>query len=132
MKSLTNVGSVILEDKQAGKKVDLKKEQSYTFLSSPSDKADRFVFHFSGFITGIEDVQVKELSAHYGSGIITIQGIGRADVGNNLSIYNVQGQLLYRQRVANEGTCTINKSLDKGIYIVRIDGNTTVLKLSVK
>jgi len=132
LNSISAVSSIILYDKQTGKTTDLKKTPTYTFLSSPSDKTDRFVLRFSGNTTGMEDLNIKELSAYYTSGFITVQGLQESDVSNDIMVYNIQGQLLHRQVITDADVCRINKVLDKGIYLIKISGNPNVIKLPVK
>jgi hypothetical protein len=54
------------------------------------------------------------------SGFFTIEGFGYSSLTNEIEIYNSQGVLVYSQKL-DSGTTTINISLSKGIYLVKVD-----------
>ncbi|MDR1981908.1 MAG: T9SS type A sorting domain-containing protein [Tannerellaceae bacterium] len=131
--SLVSVNSVILEDKKTGAKTDLLRTPSYTFVSSPYDKTDRFILHFASSPVGIDNIQTSSpaVNAYYDAGSIYIQGLQDEDNGRIVSIYDVQGQLIHRQEIAGTTPCRISKSLNKGIYILKIAGKEHIIKLPV-
>lgn len=131
--SLQSVQQVVLEDTKTGKKTDLTQTPSYTFTSSPVDKADRFVLHFSPTGTDLIDTEMAaSLSAYYEGGVITLQGLQDSDSGNSVYLYNIQGQLIHKDRVANIPVMQVHKALASGIYILRVEHNSQVIKLFVK
>jgi hypothetical protein len=132
LNSLRSVTSVIIEDHKTGRLVDLMKT-SFTFLSSPSDKADRFTLHFNSGLVGTDDVKATApLSAHYAFGQVTVQGLTEKALNKEVMIYNMQGQLLHKQIVTTIEPLQIKKFLDKGVYIVNIAEEPQAIKLWVK
>ncbi|MDR1881079.1 MAG: hypothetical protein LBQ78_09105, partial [Tannerellaceae bacterium] len=130
--SLVSVNGVVLEDKKTGAKTDLLRTPSYTFVSTPYDKTDRFVLHFTSSPVGIDDIPTSSaVYAYYDAGSIYIQGLQDEDNGRAVFVYDVQGQLIHRQEIAGTTPCRIDKSLNKGIYILKIAGREHVIKLPV-
>lgn len=132
--SLQSVRSVILEDTKTGEKTDLILKPSYTFVSSPTDHNERFILHFRTTPTGIDEIEssAMPLSASYTNGVINLYGLRDADLGHTASVYSMQGQLLYQQKITENPSCRLYKSLTTGIYIIKVDGNSDVIKLPVK
>ncbi|MDR0749074.1 MAG: hypothetical protein LBF62_05840 [Tannerellaceae bacterium] len=132
LNSLKSITSVVIEDHKTGKRTDLMKT-SYTFLSSPSDKADRFTLHFSNGLVSTDDIKVTPpLSAYYSSGQVVVQGLTEKALNREAMIYNMQGQLLYKQTVTAVEPLLMKKFLDKGAYIVNVSGEARAIKLWVK
>ena len=133
IQSLQSVQSVILEDTKTGKKTDLMATPSYTFTSSPADHNERFILHFSKGPMSVDEIESTiPLNASYVNGAIHLRGLRDADSGQMASVYSMQGQLLHRQKIADVSSCILNRSLTAGIYVVRVDNNPKVVKLSVK
>jgi hypothetical protein len=132
LNSLKSIASVIMEDHKTGKLIDLMKT-SYTFLSSPSDKADRFTLHFNSSLVSTDDIKATApLSAYYSSGQVVVQGLTEKALNKEAMIYNMQGQLLYKQAVTAIEPLLMKKFLDKGAYIVNIAEEPQAIKLWVK
>jgi hypothetical protein len=131
LNSLVSVGYVLLEDTQTGVLTDLKQTPSYTFASSPSDKSDRFVLHFtSNPVTSTDDLSRSTLHAFYESGVLRIWGLQASDRGSDVSVFNMQGQLIHRQPLTETSPCLIFKNLVPGVYVVK--NNAAVIKFAVK
>ncbi|MDH6306318.1 hypothetical protein M2463_002992 [Parabacteroides sp. PH5-13] len=131
LESLQSVQEVILEDTQTGKKSSLMRNAVYRFTSSPGDSPARFVLHFRNTATGMEAIEEKAFTASYRNGITSVYGLDEADRGEYLYLYNVKGELLYREKVTELFPQRIRKALTTGVYILRTEkGRTT--KLSVK
>ncbi|MDR2811276.1 MAG: hypothetical protein LBB84_12115 [Tannerellaceae bacterium] len=131
LNSLVSVSYVTLEDTKTGTLTDLIRTPSYTFASSPSDKPDRFVLHFTSNSTGTDNVNRSATpSASYEGGIIRIYGLKESDRGSEVSIFNMQGQLIHRQPLEETTPCLIRKNLAGGVYVVRNQG--AVMKFVVK
>lgn len=132
LESLQSITQVILEDTKTGIKTDLTDIPSYTFMSYPTDQSDRFTLHFSSTPMSINDVVSSVApNAYYQNGVIYIQKLQNDDLGKEISVYNMQGQILHKERVREITPCKITKVLDTGIYVIRIDNNHTT-KLFVK
>ena len=127
LESLVSVSNVILEDTKTGAKVDLRQTPEYSFTSSPSDKADRFILRFAGALTGVEEATTTNVHATYADGIISVHGLQESDLGNSISLYNMSGQQFYAGRVNETSPCHIQKDLSKGAYILKISKHTCKL-----
>lgn len=127
LESLVSVSNVILEDTKTGAKVDLRQTPEYSFTSSPSDKADRFVLRFAGTSTGVEESTATNVRATYADGIIFVHGLQESDLGNSIALYSMSGQQFYAGRVNEISPCHIQKDLSKGAYILKINKHTIKL-----
>lgn len=131
--SLQSIGSAILEDRKTGQKTDLITTPSYTFTSSPTDSKERFVLHFRTNTIGVEDLPGDMLlTASYANGVISLQGLQEENMNQPVSVYSIQGQLLYQQKITGAPSCKLYKPLPTGIYVLKIEGNPHVIKLSVR
>jgi len=131
--SLQSIGQVILEDKKIGVKIDLTKNPSYTFQSYPADKFDRFILHFSTTPTSIDEITSSSNPiAYYLNGAIYIEGLQNVNLGKEVSLYNMQGQILHKEKIVEITPCKIYKLLNTGIYLVKIEGDSHAIKLLVK
>jgi hypothetical protein len=129
--SIVSVNYVILEDTKTKTLTDLKQTPSYAFTSSPSDAPDRFVLHFTpNPSTGADRINASAPQAHYEGGVLRISGLSESDRGTDVSLFNMQGQLLHRQPLTQTAPCTIHKNLAKGVYVVK--NNATVIRFVVK
>ena len=99
-----------LIDNITGDNIDLLKTPSYTFMSSPRDRDDRFTLVFNAF----EDVD-NEVFAYQNGDDIVISGNGE------LQIFDVMGRMVATQRV--NGVETVEKPSQTGVYIFRLVGN---------
>jgi hypothetical protein len=74
-----------------------------------------------------------EITARYSIGSIIISGLNKNDIGNLVSLYNIQGSLLYQSQIRREPQMQIPVNISTGIYILRISGNRNEsIKLIVK
>ncbi len=132
IESLQSVKSVILEDTKTGGMIDLLLKPTYLFTSSPTDDTKRFILHFNTMPTSVEDIQSNSiLCASYTNGVIDLRGLRQEDIGKDVLVYTVQGQLVAKQKTSDV-VCSIYKSLPSGIYILKVEGNQDAIKLSVK
>lgn len=133
LSSLQSIAQVVLEDTKTGKKVDLTMSPTYAFHTSPADNPARFILHFNQTITSLEDVdETVPLTAYYKDGTIYIHGFEDNDIGKQLLIYDMVGQLLHKETIVNINPCIIYKSLPSGIYMIKEDKRVSALKLLVK
>ena len=132
MKSLRAVGDVILEDKKTGLKTDLRETPAYNFVSSPTDKIDRFVLHFNS-PTGLDDYSQGAIRVYYGAGAINVDGLQANDMGSVVTVTDAQGRLICQHKIAEVPECRIEKELSVGTYLVKLTGNNAlVTKLLVQ
>jgi hypothetical protein len=134
LQSIAAVPHVVLEDRQTGKITNLKQTPTYYFQSSSSDRTDRFVLHFKdGPTTAADQIYLGVFRANYESGGIGVYGLKDSWIGHDALVYDMLGQLLYRSVVTQTPFMRIERSLPKGIYIIRIAGeNTVAAKFLVK
>jgi hypothetical protein len=125
--SIKSVPNAVLEDRQTGKITDFKKVSSYRYQSSPSDRADRFVLYFgSNAPTGLDQIRSLAFNANYESGSIGVYGIEDHSLGRDILVYDMLGQLIARQPITQAPYMRIEKTLSKGIYLLKIAGENTV------
>jgi hypothetical protein len=133
LQSISAVPQVVLEDRLTGKITNLKQTAAYRFQSSPSDRADRFVLYFRDAPTDAGDVYSPVFRANYEGSGIGVYGLKDSWIGHDALIYDMLGQLVCRQTVTGAPFMRIEKSLSKGIYMIKIAGeNTVAVKFLVK
>jgi len=120
--SLTAPEQVVLEDRQTEINVDLLANPTYTFYSSPTDRADRFALHFKSSPNGIDNPGESSLSCYYNKATreILIRGVGETDAQSMITIYDIQGRQIVRSVVGNG---IIPFTATEGVYVVKITGN---------
>jgi hypothetical protein len=64
-----------------------------------------------------------KINIRYKSGSIFINGLNKNDIGSNIALYNMQGSLVYQNRITMEPQMIISSNIPFGIYILRISGN---------
>jgi hypothetical protein len=83
-------------------------------------------------ITRMDNVALTEITAKYRMGSIIIDGLDKNDVGSYLMLYDLQGRLIYKDRINIYPQMITTKSLQAGVYILRISGNRqTSIKLLI-
>jgi hypothetical protein len=134
LQSISSVPYVVLEDRQTGAATDLRQSPTYRFQSSPYDRADRFVLHFATkgpVATG--NIYAPIFYATYEAGGIGVYGLKDRWIGREALAYDMLGQLIGRSIITQAPFMRIEKSLSKGIYMLKITGeNTVTTKFLVK
>ena len=117
-----DVNYLHLIDKFTDDDIDLLLEDSYSFMGSPSDEADRFTLRFSANITG----DGNDAFAYQNDGEIVVKGDGM------LQVFDIMGRMVdSRQIHAVETICT--SSMPTGVYVLRIVGdNVKTQKIVVR
>ncbi|MFR9165937.1 MAG: T9SS type A sorting domain-containing protein [Dysgonomonas sp.] len=125
LSSLKSVSYVYLEDKITGAMTDLLKSPQYTFMSTPTDRQDRFTLHFvPQSPNGIDNNQPNtEIYTSYSSGILYISGLNDSDDTSVINIYDLQGRIVYSGRVTQTPKMEIPINFSAGTYIIKIKGN---------
>jgi len=107
--------TIQLEDKISGNWIEIEEGTEYNFISEEGDNMDRFKLHFGA--TGIEEVQKASLQAYMSGDQLHILGEeGSAD----LSIFNLQGQLLFNEQIELNKQFSQSLDLNSGIYLVSL------------
>lgn len=121
--------TIILEDKQTGKKVEMNPETVYETTIKPTDNENRFVLHFIRNVDGIEDelqdeTSSKSITSYYANSTLTVAGFDEADFGSSLSVYDIQGRAIRHAKV-DDFTMNIVDTFSPGAYIVKVVGNSS-------
>jgi hypothetical protein len=100
LESICSIGSVVLEDMMTGKQTNLSREKEYAFNSSPTDRADRFILHFTK--SAVDNIHVaaegKLIASSTNEGL-RVRGL---ITGTIVYVYNAVGQLLYQAKAASD------------------------------
>ncbi|MDR2627193.1 MAG: hypothetical protein LBC40_04080 [Dysgonamonadaceae bacterium] len=136
LETLTSPEAVQLEDLKTGDIVDLTTE-SYRFTTAPGDDPHRFILHFKdvlGASTGayaVETPHGRSLPGiAYAANEITIGGLQKEDAGSTITVSDVQGRILLKERfsqaVAESGTVGYSLPLSPGIYVASLSGSRSI------
>jgi hypothetical protein len=74
-------------------------------------------------VTRLNNIERTEITARYRYGSIIIDGLSKDDVNSDLTLYDLQGCLLYKSKINMEHQMVIAKNLPAGVYILRVSGN---------
>lgn len=100
-----------LIDKVAEEDIDLLAESKYSFIGSPSDRADRFVVR----LETSENVE-NSIFAYQSGDEIVVSGEGE------LQVFDVMGRLVMQKHV--NGVETVEKPMATGVYILKLNDQT--------
>ncbi|MCC8144857.1 MAG: T9SS type A sorting domain-containing protein [Bacteroidales bacterium] len=129
LNSLASVSGVWLEDKSTREKINLLETPTYTFTSSPTDDPDRFVLHFSETGVAIDyPEETSELTIFSFGNKVHVHGLEEQDLKALVSVSDIQGRILFQEKVGSFPEYTIEQYLAQGIYIVNIAGHRNVTK----
>ncbi len=124
---LKNLGSdlqVILKDKQSNNaEFNLTNGKAYNFSSSAVNDANRFtlIFRAPSVTTGVENTNKFNAQVFVNAANqITIS----APEKSNYAIYNAMGQLI-ENGILNYNLHTVNYKLTQGVYVVKVNNQTT-------
>jgi hypothetical protein len=74
-----------------------------------------------------------KITAMYNGNILSVNGLDKNDIDGYISLYDLQGRLIYREKVTNIPQMNIFRNLQSGIYIVTLSGYREVnIKLIIK
>lgn len=103
-----NMTAVSLVDMIEGAIIDLSVNDTYTFIGTSADRADRFKLVFSSPI----DSNIEIFAYQTGNDIV-VSGEGE------LQVFDVMGRMVMQQRI--DGVQTVAKPLQTGVYILRLN-----------
>jgi hypothetical protein len=123
--------SIILEDHYDYVFTNLRQQNTYQFNSGVANTNDRFVLHFNITASYINPgtVMPNDINIYTYNNVIYIANI--LDDNAMVTIYNMLGQEILSQRLANITLNKVNTNLATGQYIVRVIGNTKVASQKV-
>ncbi len=115
--------TILLEDIQASKTINLQNEPSYSFAASVNDSPGRFNLHFGGTL-GINDPKKDNDVTIYSAGnTLYISNNTGTIVKGDVFVYNLMGQQMMQQKL-NEGALTkISLDAVTGYYLVKVITN---------
>ncbi|MEA3444757.1 MAG: T9SS type A sorting domain-containing protein, partial [Bacteroidota bacterium] len=118
-----NYSSIFLEDKTENLWVDLNLNSGYQFtLQQGGSFENRFVLHFGGIVTDIEEPAKEEVPFNIlcdGESII-LQNLSEEQLEGTWMVYNLAGQVLDSQQLLVEGYSNLVRipKLATGLYLV--------------
>jgi hypothetical protein len=131
MNSFATNTYITLEDNVTGALQKLNDNPVYVFSATSQDITDRFVLHFKD-ATSINDPSAPEIvnAWYHGGSLVVRAGKGTTDV----SIFNVQGQILKNYQLHGSGLQNIDVILPVGVYVARLinDGKMQTVKMIVQ
>ncbi len=131
--SLRSVNTVLLEDKIAGTWTDLMMNPEYTFITNPADNEERFVLHFTRLTTGERIADDYPVIVCAENKQIKLFAISEMDVGSTVTVYDIYGRMMFRDKINTLSEYKINKYFDTGVYTVQLTGKrNSVDKVIVK
>ena len=121
LSSLDAVDAVLLEDRFSNKWVDLKENPSYEFTTNPEDEPGRFVLHFTKQPSSIDNIPgTTPFIAYSANNHIYIKGLTETDLQGDVIITDLQGRIMYKDKVFAYPGLMINEYFGPGIYIVKL------------
>ena len=115
--------TVLLEDTKTGIKVDLMKTPVYTFTATTEDNEDRFLLHFKGSPTGIENPEAEEQLVGIYSWDKTVY-ISNKDNSftqtSTITIHDMYGRLVYSKEAVLGATTKIPVQANNTYLVVRV------------
>lgn len=124
-----------MEDTKEGKIVDLlATDGKYTFEVHPNDAPERFYVFFSRSSTTGDGNSIDSLlQIFYNNNSVSLHGLCKTDINSFVGIYDVQGKLIYQDKIKSFPEENFNVQLEPGVYIVRLEGQrTSTLKFLAK
>jgi len=121
--------NLILIDAVANKAIDLTGLASfdYTFNYAPKKKAngepvtceDRFFIRISKTVTGIPQTLAGKVNVFESNGLIQVVSSASNPL-KELSVYDMQGKLIYKANANNAVSHTIERNWPAGVYVVKV------------
>ena len=121
-------GSIVLVDKTLGKVHDLLLSESpYEFLADATRYEDRFILRVSMDPTVFDNTSVNAPNIYTWEGILYVKNIA---VNDKICLFDTTGRLI-ESRISTE--TELSFPVEKGVYIVRVEGKeSSVKKIMVK
>jgi hypothetical protein len=124
METFFNTIKIELEDKQLGVTQNIANNPTYTFQATTQDDSNRFLLHFNG-VTGVEDaMETESIQVYSVENSIYVSSLENIDA--EILVYNINGQLLYQDRMNAETLKKIDLNASSGVYLVNIVSEESV------
>ena len=127
LKDINGLNEIYLEDRKNGFLHHLNSEPYY-FNWLTSDLEDRFILHFKS--TGLSDVYDYGINSYISNDYLVVESEDNIDF-KELLILDACGRIMYQQNVKNSGNIKIPFKEPKGLYLVRLIGNSTFVTKKV-
>ena len=124
---------IFLEDTEEGNIINLETED-YTFTAEAFNYIDRFILHFYG-VTSIIEEAVSSSSHIYANDNIVYVKFGQLPTSKSqLKVFNINGQQVYDTEIAPAILSKISLNVSPGIYIIQLknDDAFTSQKIIIK
>lgn len=111
-----------LKDRVTGQTINLRTNPEYSFTHSPENTTLRFELIFDG-VTAIANVKTVNQDFFYANGKLYLNFPQDSQVPFNVTVYNINGQLVF-MGVAHEAKTIVDlEGLTRGFHIVRVVTN---------
>lgn len=111
---------ITLEDLKDGIFTDLLTDTIYSFTGQAADNHARFLLHFSQAPPGIPEETMNSVHVFSHNNYIYINNGERREL--NTMIFNMAGQMVYKQDIPGKDNIRLDIKFPSGIYIVRLSG----------
>ncbi|MDR1120657.1 MAG: T9SS type A sorting domain-containing protein [Dysgonamonadaceae bacterium] len=77
-------------------------------------------------LTNVDNPELAEntkININYLSDFIFINGLNKNDIGSDIMLYNLQGGLIYKDKIQSEPQMVLSQNLQLGVYLLKISGN---------
>ncbi|MDR1679935.1 MAG: T9SS type A sorting domain-containing protein [Prevotellaceae bacterium] len=115
---------VLLKDAFENKDYDLRKQSEFSFEKTASENLEgRFYIHLLGSIDATSKpenshIEIDNITIVHDNGVIRVYSpTAKID---NFELYDISGRLLYRNTTVNSFSYSWNATIEKGIYLVRV------------
>jgi len=120
------LGILFLEDRQNGTILDLSGGESYTFLASVTDAAERFVLHF-GAVTPIDAGIHPNVWVSDGMLNVYLENM----IGDyTMRLFDLQGRQIQYKKMSGSEQCSI-PLFGRGIYLVKVESKSKSQSIKV-
>ena len=94
---------------------------------------DRFFIRISKMVTGMTETAAERVNVYESNGLITIISCA-SDPIKEAAVYDLHGTLLYKAAAIHAISCTIDRNLPAGVYVVKVttEKNTDNVKVVLR
>lgn len=124
LESFTPGSQIMLEDLKENNTVDLTANQDYSFYSSKSDPAARFVLHFGGTFSIGSNSAPSAISIFTDGRTIFITTPDRTETTGKIHVFNMIGRQVATGNLRGTTSITLESGLPTGYYLVRVTTET--------
>jgi len=121
LKEVNGLNEIYLEDRKNGFEHHLN-SGPYYFNWLTSDLEDRFILHLKS--TGLSGVYDNGIKSYISGGYLIVESVENIDL-TELLILDACGKTIYHQSVKNKSILKIPFKEPKGLYLIRLMGNST-------